>query len=130
MELPFSDPPFLFVMASASASSTSSPSSTAPTATDPKAVGTPEPLRKRRVVVIGAGIAGLTAAGVLQFQGCDVTVVEAVGAPHSAQPSPPSPSLRRTDAADAMPTSSLLFSTTKALHVVGGQGVEVGWVTA
>jgi monoamine oxidase len=37
-----------------------------------------EPLRKRRVVVLGAGIAGLTSAGVLQLQGCDVTVLEAV----------------------------------------------------
>lgn len=36
-----------------------------------------EPLRKRRVVVLGAGIAGLTSAGVLQLQGCDVTVLEA-----------------------------------------------------
>lgn len=56
----------------------SPPAGTAAGAAPGKSPGAAEPLRKRRVVVIGAGIAGLTAAGVLQFQGCDVTVLEAV----------------------------------------------------
>ena len=58
--------------------STPSPPSPPAGAAPGKSPGAAEPLRKRRVVVIGAGIAGLTAAGVLQFQGCDVTVLEAV----------------------------------------------------
>ena len=52
---------------------------------DGAAARTPqEPLRKRRVVVMGAGVAGLTAAGALQLQGCDVTVLEVVGDPCKA----------------------------------------------
>ena len=40
-----------------------------------------DPLRTRRVVVVGAGIGGLCSALVLAHRGLDVTLVEAVATP-------------------------------------------------